>query len=54
MVLTYGPAFSSSNMTHLAGFVLRDFVLGVLLAILALAVGAASLWYVDLLREITC
>lgn len=38
-------------MTDLAGFVLRDFVLGVLLAVLAFAVGAAGLWNVDLLAN---
>ena len=39
-------------MTDFAGFVLRYFVLGVLLAVLALAVGATSLWNVDLLGEV--
>lgn len=39
------------GMAHFAGFVLCDFVLGVLLAVPALAVGAASLWYVHLLYE---
>ena len=33
---------------YFAGLVLRDFVVGVLFAVLALAIGAASLWYVDL------
>lgn len=37
--------------THLAGFVLCDFVLGVLLAGLAFAICAARLWYVDLVEE---
>lgn len=36
---------------HFAGFVLCDFVLGVLFAILALAVGAASLGNVDLFES---
>jgi len=36
------------EMAYLAGLVLRDLVLGVLLAVLALAVGAAGLWNVDL------
>lgn len=35
--------------THFTGFVLCDFMLGVLLAVFALAVGATSLRYVDLL-----
>ena len=38
--------------TNLAGFVLCDFVLGVLLAIPTLAVGAAGLWNVDLFERI--
>lgn len=38
-------------MTDLAGFVLRDLVLGVLLAVLAFAVCAAGLWNVDLLSN---
>lgn len=38
-------------MTDLAGFVLRDLVLGVLLAVLAFTVGAAGLWNVDLLAN---
>lgn len=33
---------------YLAGFVLGDFVLGVLLALFALAIGATGLWDVDL------
>ena len=33
---------------YLAGLVLCDLVLGVLLAVFALAVGAAGLWNVDL------
>ena len=37
-------------VTYLAGFVLRDFVLSVLLAISALAVGTAGLWDVHLLE----
>lgn len=41
----------TSWMTDLASFVLRDLVLGVLLAVLAFAVGAAGLWNVDLLAE---
>lgn len=36
-------------MTDLAGFVLRDLVLGVLLAVFAFAVGPAGLWNIDLL-----
>jgi hypothetical protein len=40
-----------SRMSNLSGLVLSDFVLGVLLAILALAVGAASLRNVDLYRK---
>lgn len=38
--------------TNLAGFVLCDLVLSVLLAILTLAVGATGLWNVDLFGEI--
>ena len=34
--------------SYLSGLVLGDLVVGVLLAVLALAVGAASLWYVHL------
>jgi hypothetical protein len=33
---------------YLSGLVLCDLVLGVLSAVLALAVGASGLWYVDL------
>jgi hypothetical protein len=36
---------------HLSGLVLRHLVLGVLLAVLALAVGAARFRNVDLARE---
>ena len=39
---------SRSGISHLARLVLGDFVLGVLLAVLALAVGATSLGNVDL------
>jgi len=42
----------SSEEAYLAGFVLCDFMLGVLLALFALAVGAAGLWDVDLIRRI--
>ena len=38
------------DSAYLAGFVLRDLMLSVLLAIFALAIGAASLWYVHLRR----
>lgn len=41
-------AGKTRRMTDLAGFVLRDLVLGVLLAVLAFTVGAAGLWNVDL------
>jgi len=37
-----------AGSVYLAGLVLGDLVLGVLLAVPALAVGAASLWNVDL------
>lgn len=40
-------------LSYLSSLVLGDLVLGVLLAVLALAVGAASLWYVHLLNK-TC
>ena len=36
-------------MTDLAGFVLCNLVLGVLLTILSFAIGAAGLWNIDLL-----
>jgi len=36
------------GMMYFAGFVLCDFVLSVLLAVFAFAVGAAGLGYVDL------
>lgn len=39
------------KIAYLAGFVLCNFVLGVFLAILALTVCAASLWYVDLVID---
>ena len=35
-------------VTYLAGFILRDLMLGVLLAVLTLAVGATGFWDVDL------
>ena len=37
-------------MSYLSGFILRDLVLGVLPAVLALAVGASGLGDVDLWR----
>ena len=40
-------------MTYLAGLVLRNLVLGVLLAVLAFAVGATSLWNVDLHKQVS-
>lgn len=39
--------------TYLAGLVLSDLVLGVLFAIFALTVGAASLWYVHLVAQMS-
>lgn len=46
------PGFADwGGKTDLAGLVLRDLVLGVLLAVTALAVGAASLGNVDLKRR---
>lgn len=43
------PSSSSAMLLpYLASLVLGDLVLGVLLAVLALAVGASGLWNVDL------
>jgi hypothetical protein len=42
------------EVAYLAGFVLCDFVLGVLLALFALAVGATGFWDVDLLKRREC
>jgi hypothetical protein len=41
------------NSSYLSGLVLCDLVLGVLFAVLALAVGASGLGYVDLLRVLS-
>ena len=41
-------SFVRSDEAYFSGLVLGYFVLGVLLASLALAIGAASLWNVDL------
>ena len=41
----------NGNIAYLASFILCDLVLGVFLAVLALAVCAASLWYVDLVID---
>ena len=41
-------------MKYLAGFVLCDLVLGMLLAVFAFAVGPACLWYVDLSWKMIC
>ena len=45
-----GMAKSQCIISYLAGFVLRDLVLCVLLAVLALAVGATGFGYVHLLE----
>jgi hypothetical protein len=39
------------SCVYLSGLVLCDLVLGVLLAVLALAVGASGLWNVDLTEK---
>jgi hypothetical protein len=43
-----GPSGGANRAAYLSGLVLCDFVLGVLSAVLALAVGASGLGYVDL------
>ena len=44
--------FSMSEYTNFAGFILCDFVVCVLLAVFTLAIGAASLWNVDLIAKV--
>jgi len=50
-LLAVVSALSLREQRGFAGFVLGDFVLGVLLAVLALAVGAAGFRYVDLWKK---
>lgn len=47
-----GERRGQEGRTHFAGFVLRDFVLCVLLAVFAFAVGPAGFGYIDLWREV--
>jgi hypothetical protein len=50
---TVSRELRDSGSMYLSGLVLSDLVLGVLSAVLALAVGASCLWNVDL-EEILC
>jgi len=51
-ILLGGPIGGANQEAYLSGLVLCDFVLGVLSAVLALAVGASGLGYVDLLGSL--